>query len=594
MRALFFGFVLVILPVAVRVAQAQERPAPAAQEQITPEQIAALIQQLGAEDYFVRQEAQDRLLGLGLAALDQLVQAAEQSDLEVAARARFLLRKIRIPWHDPSDPEPVARWMREYGKSSTTQRIETIRRLGFHYEGQGLAPLCRIVRFESDQGLSQLAAVLALRYPRPGAEYRRRLAKAVQKHLQGTQRTGAVWLRQAVQADAEGKWDAKFWATAIEQQTQTYQVTGNLLLLEVLQQLLEFCWSLPSLAGSPEVQQAAEKAIAVMVQQGAEHAGESLALWLLRHRRWEAWDRLWPRLRETVRNEPLMIYAAAAVAQRRGRRADAQKLLQKVRQMSLSSRRRNVLADQLRAQQLFDWAAEEYRRVFEGGRDVQAVIAALDWSQMLADLQRYDEAAQVAQLGIELLKRQVPGIRADAVMSTFQARQWFWQALAQEKKQGRPNVQLLIKAVQTDLSELDAIIALYRAARRPETKQTARQFIQQALMRIERAIPRPGIRLGPGAASPYNQWAWLVSNTEGDYEKAKRYSQYSLQLAPRQASYLDTLGRCYYALQRYEDAVVVQRLAVRLEPYYQQMRRQLQLFEKALAEQQSGSATKNK
>ena len=594
MRVLLFALVLVILPAAVLVTEAQERPAPADQQDVSPEQIAALIKQLGAEDYFVRQEAQERLLGLGVAALDQLVQAAEQSDLEVAARARFLLRKIRVHWHDPADPEPVATWMREYGKSSTTQRIETIRRLGFHYEGQGLDPLCRIVRFDADQGLSQLAAVLALRYPRPGPLYRRRLAAAVQKHLQGTQRVGATWLQQAVQTEGGANWDAGFWAGAIQRQTRAYQSAGNPLLLEVLRQLLEFCWSQPPLAGTPEIEQATQKALAAMVQHVPEHSGKSLALWLLRHRQWEAWDRLWPRLSETVRNEPLMIYAAAAAAVRRGRAADAQKLVQRVRQIPLDSRNRNKLAEQLQQEQLFDWAAEEYRRVFEGDRDAQAVIAALGWSQMLADLQQYEKAAQVARRTIKLLKSPLPGVRGDALVNSFQARQWFWEALAEGQKRGQPNVQLLVKAVQTDLSELDAIIALYRAARRPQTKQLARQFIQQASMQIERAIPRPGLRLGPSAAIPYNQWAWLISNTEGDYEKAMRRSQYSLRLVPRRASYLDTLGRCYYALRRYEDAVVVQRLAVRLEPYYQQMQRQLQLFEKALAEQQSGAAGKGK
>ena len=90
----------------------------------------------------------------------------------------------------------------------------------------------------------------------------------------------------------------------------------------------------------------------------------------------------------------------------------------------------------------------------------------------------------------------------------------------------------------------------------------------------------------------YNQWAWLVSNTEGDYDKAVRYSLRSLEFNPDQASCLDTLGRCYFSAGRIEEAVEVQRRAVELQPWMKIMRRQLDEFEAALADQtSSGEAT---
>ena len=50
------------------------------------------------------------------------------------------------------------------------------------------------------------------------------------------------------------------------------------------------------------------------------------------------------------------------------------------------------------------------------------------------------------------------------------------------------------------------------------------------------------------------------------------------------ASFLDTLGRCYYAAGDYENAVKYQRQAVEKVDYMQVMQRQLALFEKTLAE----------
>ncbi len=86
-------------------------------------------------------------------------------------------------------------------------------------------------------------------------------------------------------------------------------------------------------------------------------------------------------------------------------------------------------------------------------------------------------------------------------------------------------------------------------------------------------------------ASTYNQLAWLIGNTEGDYEAAVRYSHNSLDIRPQTAGYLDTLGRCYFAIKDYENAVRYQRRAAKLEPFSEQIQRQLTEFEQVLSNQ---------
>ncbi len=76
----------------------------------------------------------------------------------------------------------------------------------------------------------------------------------------------------------------------------------------------------------------------------------------------------------------------------------------------------------------------------------------------------------------------------------------------------------------------------------------------------------------------------MVANTEGDYKDPLKCSQRSLELQPGEAGFIDTLGRCYYAVGDYENAVREQRRAVKLEPHSGQIGRQLEFFEKALAE----------
>ena len=77
-----------------------------------------------------------------------------------------------------------------------------------------------------------------------------------------------------------------------------------------------------------------------------------------------------------------------------------------------------------------------------------------------------------------------------------------------------------------------------------------------------------------------------MSNTEGDYQQAVEHSLRSLELKPDSPSYLDTLGRCYYAVGDLEKALEAQREAVRLHPHLQVMQDQLALFEAAYAEEQ--------
>ena len=86
-----------------------------------------------------------------------------------------------------------------------------------------------------------------------------------------------------------------------------------------------------------------------------------------------------------------------------------------------------------------------------------------------------------------------------------------------------------------------------------------------------------------------NQYAWLVGNTEGDYEEARRCSHKSLELRPGEAGYMDTLARCYFAKKDYENAVKYQAMAAKKKPHSGQILRQLKFFEKSLADARQNS-----
>ena len=91
----------------------------------------------------------------------------------------------------------------------------------------------------------------------------------------------------------------------------------------------------------------------------------------------------------------------------------------------------------------------------------------------------------------------------------------------------------------------------------------------------------------PEDPNPYNEYAWLVSNTEGDISKALRYSKISLRKSFDSASYLDTLAHCYAAAGDYPEAIRTQTLAMRHEPHSQLIQKNLRAFEQLAASQQN-------
>jgi tetratricopeptide (TPR) repeat protein len=144
----------------------------------------------------------------------------------------------------------------------------------------------------------------------------------------------------------------------------------------------------------------------------------------------------------------------------------------------------------------------------------------------------------------------------------------------------------LERAIRLDPSDADVVIAMYRL---PEADEKWREATLGRITNLARQFKQE-IDENPSDPTPYNQWAWLISNTEGDFSQAIAYSHRSLELIPdgagesAGASFLDTLGRCYYAAGDYENAVKYQRQAVEKVNYMQVMQRQLALFEKTLAE----------
>jgi tetratricopeptide (TPR) repeat protein len=151
----------------------------------------------------------------------------------------------------------------------------------------------------------------------------------------------------------------------------------------------------------------------------------------------------------------------------------------------------------------------------------------------------------------------------------------------------------LLEGLGEDQYDAEILIELFRVPDlEASVRDRVRKFIQESAANYRRQMAA-----SPDDDTPYNQLAWLVSNTEGDFKEAIKASQKSIEIvqglpdeSPKReslAGHLDTLGRCYFAAGEYESAVKSQKKAIELDPFSQQMKRQLAEFEAALAKQKS-------
>ncbi len=190
-------------------------------------------------------------------------------------------------------------------------------------------------------------------------------------------------------------------------------------------------------------------------------------------------------------------------------------------------------------------------------------------------------------------------------LKSIRSRTSYFFALGYEHKNDRTKQrELLEQAIGEDENDADVLIALYRL---PDVDAEHRagylEMIKQAVQVMRNLIDED-----PDSSTPYNQLAWLVANTEGDFDEAVRLSRKSVELARARLSqeqsrgvseawiaalteslggHLDTLGHCYAAKKDYENAVATQAEAAKMIPYSNQIVRKLEQFRQALAEQQA-------
>ncbi len=567
--------------------------------------IAELIEQLGAPQYATRMKAQGELERLGLAAFDALHEARNHRDLEIAHRARYLVLAMRVNWAREDDPAEVQNILRGYEEQNEEERKTRMQRLGGLENQAGAPALVRIVRFENSEQLSKQAALQLVMQPQPATEEARRaLSEELKRDIGLSRRPAAEWITAHAESLLDRAAGLDRWQELVAAEQDLLrdypQRTSRTLVRDLLR------WHAAELgeAGRESDAVAAMRQAIEFVEPQRQDLLEMID-WLLKRKARSVVEEIATRYAAEFEKDPILLYRLAE-SRLEGQEELAKATAQKAFELQPEEPGEHVVAAlMLQERGMFEWAEREYRFAMEVGPigSLHDTHARLLLSEMLHDQLRDQHAAETLQVLSDAMERD-PAVlrmveeRVSREPSSIRSRMHFFYAEHFKTSDPPKREEHLLAAIGHDPNDADVLIAMYR------TPEASEEFRAKTMRQIDASIGRfrteisefrdqaqqadANVALKNWAerrwATACNQLAWLVSNTEGDLEEAVECSHKSLELVPDAAGYLDTLGRCYYAKGDFANAVKYQRQAAELEPNAGQIRRQLKLFERALAE----------
>lgn len=604
-------------------ASSQDDPSAESPRRVTTDQeVQELIEELGSDSYATRIRARTRLQRLGLEAFDALREAQMHSDSEILSAARYLISSLHVGWSKETDPLEVREALSEYGAHDVSERESRIRLLADLPNRRGLEALVRLARFESNSDLSQLAALLALQQP-ISEQPSRRIARArrMREVLQKNDRHASQWLLAYADDLEEGGYSADRWSRLIkEQREQLDNGLTQTIKPESVLELVRVC------AARAVADGLKDEAIRLAIDHADLVPARTRGLvdacqWAINHELFAIVTKLREQHRHMFDAHAMLMYSAAQAALADGDDQGAQELAGQARQIrpfpateeekeTLSDKElqeigyahQNV-ADHLADRGLFEWAESEYRLIIDAisleSKIKTGITARRDLALLAAQLERHDDVIQWLQPIADRAEKDRAfnsllghlQTNLDGIVSMIDHHRGL---KAMEEGENESAKKHLMSAYQRMPRNINILISMYKLVDESDedwTKDVNRlrtQMIGELESEINSAVAmvRRGIRSAAkeSLADARNEYAWLVSNTQGDFQRAIRESQQSLAAMPNHHEYMDTLARCYFAAGDYQLAVQTQQQALALKPHSPEYRRALREFQSALSE----------
>ena len=567
------------------------------------QKITALITALGDSDYATRESATQQLRTVADHAIDQLLDAANQSkDLEVALRAQWILETVSLT--GPDDPPEVKDLLNNFSNRSLSQQISALSRLVRLENNVGVQPLARLIRTNRSESISYLAALVLLQEWQPNDPCWPNLTAQVPNELNASQRPAAMLIQyltsfSRLADNPKTKLDQKKDAftefeIAVEKfleflpfDKQAFGInTTRREVGDLAREIVVRCHARVAIqAECPDRGiTVAKKLFDFIAESGKKSplATADVLFWASHSGLASLCNSLPESLQNTLQDQSLTLYAVASCEQANGNDVLAAEMAGRAFALSSDKTDQQMLAAiRLDHWGLVDWADREYRRVISSPKlSAQQIIPlSIQWAELLNDFDRCEKASAVLQQMLSGSHGTVKNIRVmDSLgysKDALTARQkYFVSRSAKENGDRGRERQDLDEALKEYPEEIDTLIAYYHF---PGLSSVDRSrimtLIEKALRKLQQRIDQE-----PDAANSYNEYAWLVANTEGDLARATRYSKRSLELDFDSASFLDTLAHCYAAKKNSEEAIRCQVVALRKDPGSNTIKKNLQKF----------------
>ena len=591
-------YCLALLPIT-----AQAITTSAGDDVTNQQKITALITALGDSDYATRESATQQLRTVADHAIDQLLDAANQSkDLEIALRAQWILETVSLT--GPDDPPEVKDLLNNFSNRSLSQQISALSRLVRLENNVGVQPLARLIRTNRSESISYLAALVLLQEWQPNDPCWPNLTAQVPNELNASQRPAAMLIRyltsfSQLADNPKTKLDQKKDAftefeIAVEKfleflpfDKQAFGInTTRREVGDLAREIVVRCHARVAIqAECPDRGiTVAKKLFDFIAESGKKSplATADVLFWASHSGLASLCNSVPESLQNTLEDQSLTLYAVASCEQANGNDVMAAEMAGRAFALSVDKTDQQMLAAiRLDHWGLVDWADREYRRVISSPNlSAQQIIPlSIQWAELLNDFDRCEKASAVLQQMLSGSHGTVKNIRVMDQLGyskdALTARQkYFVSRSAKENGDRGRERQDLDEALKEYPEEIDTLIAYYHF---PGLSSVDRSRI---MMLIEKALRKLQQRIDqePDAANSYNEYAWLVANTEGDLARATRYSKRSLELDFDSASFLDTLAHCYAAEKNSEEAIRCQVVALRKDPGSNTIKKNLQKF----------------
>ena len=604
LASLFFysGFCLLVTVWSFTALQAED------DAQVNRERISALIGQLGSSDFTTREIAQSRLRELGLVAFDQLHSAQTDNDIEIAKRATYLIRSLQVQWALRTDAPEVRRLLAKYDEKNPAGRRSLMEQLAALPAAKGLEALSRMVRFESDGRQSRYAAlqVMVMELSDEVGYAEAHAARLQELHALSS-RTAARWVEAYAKSLVDAEMAIPLWDQITRKEEQLLTTfpgrTSRSLIRDLLRRQFKL---LRQLERHDEAAVVARRSVNLL--DGSREQLIEAIDWFASEQSWMFAEVIADRFPVEFQEYPELLYRLAEAFLEGGdqKKADQQAALAlAINPEDLDAH--ITIASFLAGRQHHQWAVAEYQQGIEQAplESEVGVRMRILLGEIFHDLKQENDARLVFEPVVENrqnddLKQSV--IRFYSQMESFVSRYWYFRACDHaSREEWDKQRECLESGFAEDPNDGDILIAMYRyevsddafQAKTLKAIQTSAASYEEEIKAVEVKIKNTLDRLEKqrlqwDLARAFNQYAWLVCNTTGDYRRAVDYSVRSLELRNwESASYLDTLGHCYYAAKDFENAVKYQQQAVDKDPGSLGMRRQLKVFQQALSNQRT-------